>query len=120
MSKNYKESSESENVFDNVYDQSKDILAGKELNGENIPLLIANVMRVVEKLMFHTSGPEKKEIAIRVIKKLVNQIDDPSTRELVGGICDALLPSAIDIFISIAKGQYGFGKSGGLFSCFGK
>jgi hypothetical protein len=60
-------------LTDQVYDKVKGMIKNKEFNANNFIVLVTIVMQVVEQTQ-NLTGEEKKQLAIRVIKKIVMEI----------------------------------------------
>jgi len=117
-------SSISEILFNNCYDQVKSLIEGKNFNLNNWISLVVVVMQCVDKInTIH--GEEKKNLAIKVIGKLVEEInfDNENDKNNVLLIVNSSLPSVIDTVVSASNGQLLinvksiFKKIKKLFSC---
>ena len=116
-----KDVSEVESIVDQVYDNIKTMIVNKQFNVSSFVMLITMVMQALEQLP-QLTGPEKKDVAIKVIKKLILEIPIPGIdSEAAGVIIDTSLNTTIDFIISAANGEFDFGKIitevKGWFSC---
>jgi hypothetical protein len=105
-----KDISEVTPLVDQVYDDVRKSIVNKTFSATNFIVLVTIVMQVVEKLA-ELSGPEKKEIAIRVIKRLIMEIPMPENeKEAIAIIVETTLSKSIDYIIMAANGELDFGK----------
>lgn len=116
-----KDVSEVSDLVEKIHNDVKQSIINKKFNASNFIVLVTIVMQVVEQLGDLT-GPEKKEIAIRVIKRLVLEIPMPEEDKVaVGIIVETTLSKTIDYIIMAANGELDFGKIAeqfkSIFSC---
>ena len=91
-----------------VLAQVKAAIVGRHFTATTFITLVTLVMQFVEKLV-HVTGPEKKQVAINVIKQLVQEIPiEESQRQIIQTIVDTTLPKIIDFIISAANGEFDF------------
>lgn len=93
-----------------IYDQVRASIVNKQFGMNNIMSLVTIVMQAVGQAVALT-GPEKKEVAMQVIRKLIAEIPLPdSERETISAIIEGTVSKAIDFIIMAANGQLDFGK----------
>ena len=110
-----------EDLVNEVYDTVRKAIVNKKFTVSNFIVLVTMVMQILESHKDLT-GTEKKALAIRVIKRLVNEIPfTDEDRVAVGIIIDTTLPKTIDYLIMAANGDLDFGemieKVKNIFSC---
>jgi hypothetical protein len=91
-----KDIAEMQTLMDIIYNEVKESIVNKTFGLNNVVVLITIVMQVVEKVKTLT-GPEKKEVVITVIKRLLSEIE-------------MALGKTIDYIIMAANGELDFGK----------
>lgn len=108
-------------LVEDVYGTVKKTFNHK-ISPANVVVLITKTMRVAEKVRGAT-GPEKKDIVLEVIERLVNEL--PTGEDDKDAIMTAVhlfAPGIIDAVVSAAKGQLDLGKIAknvrSCFSCF--
>lgn len=93
-----------------MHDNIKQSIVDKKFNMTNVVTLVTLVMQMLEQIPA-LSGPEKKAVAISVIKSLVAEIPipgvDPAT---ISAIVETSLSKMIDFIISAANGEFDFSK----------
>jgi len=117
-------SKSSETVFDSCYNKVKSLINGQSFNVSNWINLVVVVMQCVDKITT-IRGPEKKDLAIKIIVKLVGEIpfENEDDRNNITLIINASLPTIIDTVVSVSNGQLllnvksCFKKIRKLFSC---
>jgi hypothetical protein len=106
----YKDVSEIDAITEDVLQQVKAAIAGRHFTANTFISLVTLVMQFVEKSL-NATGPEKKQVAMNVIGKLVQEIPmEDSHREIVLTIVNTTLPKIIDFIISAANGEFDFSK----------
>jgi len=106
----HKDISEIETITEDVFQQVKAAIAGRHFTANTFISLVTLVMQFVEKSL-QATGPEKKQIAMNVIHKLILEIPmEDSHRTIVTTIVNTTLPTTIDFIISAANGEFDFSK----------
>jgi hypothetical protein len=84
-----------------LYEQLCDILGNKTINTENIVKVLTELMKCVDNYP-HLCGEAKKELVIRVIKRVVenNVIEEDN---LLAVFVDIFIPSIIDSLMLVEK-----------------
>jgi hypothetical protein len=79
------------------------------LNNENIMLVVTNMMSIVGKYQKLT-GSEKKEVVIILVTNAINDSDelDEQLKDILRMTMSTVIPTSIDIMVSISKGEYKF------------
>jgi polysaccharide pyruvyl transferase WcaK-like protein len=76
-----------------------------EITPRSLFSVIIKTMEFVETLQ-GKSGGEKKELVLLVVKELVRRkVDGDIERSFLLSLCDTVIPSAIDSFVGITKGE---------------
>ena len=105
-----KDISEVEAISDDIFKQVKESIVGRHFTANTFISLVTLVMQFVEKSL-NATGPEKKQIAMNVIHKLILEIPmEDSHRTIVTTIVNTTLPTTIDFIISAANGEFDFSK----------
>lgn len=102
-------------IVDNLYTQLRNLITGDknytpEYICSNIIIIVGMVMSAVEEYS-GLSGMEKKAIVLRVIEKLVEELDiifpdmSDGVKTLIKSAV-ALIPNAIDVIVSAAKHHF--------------
>lgn len=117
-------------IVDDLYVQLKNLITGDrnytpEYICSNIIIIVGMLMSAVEEYVGLT-GMEKKAIVLRVIEKLVGELDtlfpdmSPGIKTLIQSAV-ALIPNAIDVIVSAAKQHFDINaiqdKCSSIFSC---
>tara|TARA_B110000211_G_C13954031_1_gene497495 strand:+ start:310 stop:681 length:372 start_codon:yes stop_codon:yes gene_type:complete len=90
-------------VINKLYDEIIQIMDGKKINLNNGITFGVNLMQLVEKYKTFT-GSEKKKIVIDVINKIIKeQVEDKNTERDLITFANNVLPTTIDVIISIDK-----------------
>ena len=92
---------------DQIYDRVKASIAAKRISVANVTIMLTMAMVEVEKVATLT-GPQKKELVIHVVSRLVDEI--PAEQEDKAAITAAValfMPSIIDAIVAASKGQFG-------------
>lgn len=99
-----------EECFDDLFDQAQKIVEKRGLNMKNIVFIVTHLMQVVEK-MEGLSGPDKKELVIDVIDKIIEISDlDDELKSSLQTFIDSTLPSTIEVIVSASKNQLNLNK----------
>lgn len=105
-----KDVGEVDKVIEQVHNEVKNAIVNKQFTASNFIVLVTLVMQVVEKAP-QLTGPEKKEVAVKVIKRLILEIPMPGAdKEAIGIIVETTLSKTIDFIIAAANGEFDFGK----------
>lgn len=80
-------------------DYSKDL----DINKENIIILVKYTMEVIELTEF--KGAQQKVMAIQLIKKFVECLDDDVKKAIHPFIDESILSSTIDLIVDATKGK---------------
>jgi hypothetical protein len=92
--------------FNTIYDKLKAIIHEKEVSASNIMSIVASAMRIVDSFG-DLSGPQKKEIVIGLIKKIVDDLPlKVGDKDSIQAFIDFTLPTVIDNIISATKGKF--------------
>jgi len=106
---------ESEHIKDKIVDATekfvhkgieevKKKLADIGIKSSTMHLVIKYVIEAVEK--FPTTGPARKDLALRIIKDLVGELPDSSEKEFIlETLNNGLVADTIDLIISASKGD---------------
>lgn len=106
----YKDISEIETITENIFQQVKAAISGRIFNASTFISLVTLVMQFVEKSVA-VSGPEKKQVAMNVIVKLIGEIPlEEDQKQIIVTIVNTTLPRIIDFIISAANGEFDFSK----------
>ena len=94
-----------ESVVVNTIVEIKSRLGETKIKAETINEILKDTIEIVEKL--DVKGDEKKEIAVKVIKNLVDDlVDDNDEKKLINDMIDKkILSSTIDLIILGSKGK---------------
>lgn len=108
-------------LTDQIHEEVRASIVNKKFGPNNIIVLVTIVMQIVEKLGALT-GPEKKEVAISVISRLIMEIPmGENDRATIKMIVDTTLSKTIDYIIMAANGELDFGAMAEqvkkIFSC---
>jgi hypothetical protein len=99
------DSADVEKIANQVYDIVRGSIANKKFTASNFVILVTIVMQVVERAQTLT-GPEKKYVAVSVIKRLFMEIPFPEEeREAIAVIIEFSLSKTIDYIIAAARGE---------------
>lgn len=80
--------------------------AGRPVTMAGVVNLAADVLVEVERVA-GLSGPQKKELALAVLARLVDAVPGPpADRDAIRFAAEAFLPAMIDSLVAAAKGQY--------------
>lgn len=108
--KSVKDVADVEALTQQMHDSIKQSIIDKKFGMTNVVTLVTLVMQMLEQIPT-LSGPEKKAVAINVIKRLVAEIPipgvDPAT---ISAVVDTSLSKMIDFIISAANGEFDFTK----------
>jgi len=94
--------------FDEVYNQFKVFVSGKELSPQNIVLFIMDAIRVVEEVTKDSGdkGAAKKALALRLVERLIDELPiEPKTRKQIRDALNSVGPSVIDALIAADRGE---------------
>jgi hypothetical protein len=106
----HKDVSEIDAMSAQVLAQVKQAIVGRTFTATTFITLVTLVMQSVEKVV-ELSGPEKKQVAINVIKQLVQEIPmSEADKTVVLTIIDTTLPKIIDFIVSAANGEFDFAQ----------
>jgi hypothetical protein len=80
----------------------------KITNKKELFAVLVKVMEIIEKYNEAETGAEKKELAINVLKELINHasIGEEDKALLIALVSDETVSDAIDVIIKVAKGDY--------------
>jgi hypothetical protein len=105
-----KDISDMQILIDTIYDEVKGSIVNKQFGISNVMVLVAIAMQVAEKNKT-LNGPEKKEIVLKVLKRLILEIPmSDRDRMMMDSIIEVALGKAIDYIIMAANGELDFGK----------
>lgn len=106
MPKKSKSRAVSQDIFDETYDAIKAQIDLKTFKAADVVKFAALAMRLVEKYP-QLSGPEKKDLVVRLATQLVAEIPNLSPDDLAAleAAVSLILPPAIDYIIAASKGQ---------------
>ena len=91
-----------------VYDSIKAMIVSKQFNASSFVTLVTMVMQLLGGLT-QLSGPQKKDVAIQVITKLVQEIPIPGIDQATAtALINTTLSKMIDFIIAAANGQFNF------------
>ena len=108
----------SKDVFDQAYDQVTQQIKSRQFRAADIVPFAVLAMQIVEKFP-NLSGPDKKDLVIRLAQRLVDDYVPQKEEEIVRAAVDALLPAVIDQIVAASKGQLklNLAKVRGCFGC---
>jgi len=98
--------SEAKKYADQIYDAVKASIGARRVTVASVTIMITTAMVEVERIKTLT-GPEKKELVLHAIGRLVDEI--PAAQEDRAAIKSAVTlfgPSIIDTIIAASKGQF--------------
>ena len=100
-----------ETIIVNTIVEIKSRLGETKIKGETIHEILKDTLEIVEKL--DIKGEEKREIVIKVIKKLVDDlVDDDEEKKLINDMIDKkILSNTIDLIILGSKGKLDLNNS---------
>ena len=120
MPKKGKSRAASQDIFDETYDAIKAQIDLKTFKSTDLLKFATLAMNLVEKFP-QLSGPEKKDLVLRLANRVATEIphlDEGELAALQSGI-DLVLPAAIDYIVAASKGQLDLNKIQAQFSsCF--
>ena len=95
----------------------------KITNKKELFAVLVKVMEIIEKYNEAETGAEKKELAIGVLKELINKapLGDEDKSLLISLVSDETVSDTIDVIIKVAKGDFELTKKElkkGIKSCF--
>lgn len=96
-------------AVDFLYDQVKSKF--RDLNSDSVVSLITHVM-VLAEARGNLTGSEKKELVVLLVTRLVDEIEDSSTRTALQAAVKLLLPTMIDSIIAVSQGVFDLNKDG--------
>ena len=91
--------------FDSSLGQLKERSKNIEINGQTIMIVVKYSMEIIE--LTELKGTEQKEMAIKLVKKLVEDINlDENVKKIINGIVESgALSVTIDLIIDASKGN---------------
>jgi hypothetical protein len=91
--------------FESSLGQLKERSKYVEVNGQTIMIIVKYAMEIIE--VTELKGTEQKEMAIKLVKKLVEDIDlDENVKKVINGIIESgALSVTIDLIIDASKGN---------------
>jgi len=99
-----------EKCFQEVFEQAQEVVDKRGLSMRNIVFVVTHLMQVVEK-MDGLTGPDKKELIINVVEKLLETTDlDDHLKDSLKDFVDTTLPSTIEVIVSASKNQLDLNK----------
>jgi hypothetical protein len=105
-----------DHYVDKLYEAAADVIKGfkaKENVLADVIVLTTTLMEGV-KVYPGVTGPEKKVIVLRVVRKVLSEIEmDKSTSSALLVLVDMVLPAAIDVIFAAASGKFSFKKGCG-------
>ena len=106
MPKKTKSRAVSQDIFDETYDAIKAQIDLKTFKAADLVKFAALAMRLVEKYP-QLSGPDKKDLVVRLATRLVSEIPNlaPDDLAAIEAAITLVLPPAIDYIIAASKGQ---------------
>lgn len=106
MPKKTKSRAVGQDVFEQAYDAIREQIDLKTFKAADLLKFATLAMRLAEKYP-QLSGPDKKDLVIRLAKRLVSEIPDLAADDLsvLESAIELVLPSAIDYIIAASKGQ---------------
>ena len=97
-----------QSAVNQVYDSIKAMIISKQFNASSFVTLVTMVMQLLGGLT-QLTGPQKKDVAIQVITKLVQEIPIPGIdQETATALINTTLSKMIDFIIAAANGQFNF------------
>ena len=114
--------------FDSVYDELRNMVEDGTLDVGDVASLtplVMNTIRLVERISKSSGykGEQKKQLALRLMERLVNELNvDSTVKATLLLFIDQAGPALIDGFIAVDRGQLlEHGRKGlrALCSCFG-
>lgn len=92
-------------IIDDIYNIFKDVIGTNGINVSNIAVVVVSLMQIVEKYG-KLKGPQKKQIVLSVLNRTVdNFVTDADESEKLKLLLSISIPSLIDTFISMDKGE---------------
>ena len=86
-------------LVNTVLDELKGIIVGKKITESSMIIVCVAAMKIVDQVPKLT-GPDKKQIVLLVLKKLVSQGDNQA---VLLNVINNVMPVAIDTLISVDK-----------------
>lgn len=100
--------SDVETAVNQVYDNIKTMITNKQFNASSFVTLVTMVMQVLGQLP-QLTGPQKKDVAIQVITRLVQEIPIPGIDQATAtALINTTLSKMIDFIVAAANGQFNF------------
>ena len=109
--------SANKDVFTQAYDAVRKQIKNREFKSSDILPFAVLGMQVVEK--FALSGPEKKDLVVRLALRLIEDFVPEEKQPMLTFGVKKLLPAAIDQIVAASKGQLNlnFKAIAGCFGC---
>ena len=99
-------------IVDALYDQIKERIVLKDIKASNAMLLLTFTMAAVEKQK-QLSGPEKKEVVVSLVGRLVGEIPgDIEDKLALQAAVELILPPLIDTLVAATRGKLDLNKDG--------
>ena len=89
---------------DDVYADVKVLFAGKDITVAFLMASLPHIMKIIE-TAYTLPGGQKKQIVLAVVDKIVREEAPEELREGLISVLDAVLPTAIDVIVSVDKQQ---------------
>lgn len=99
-------------MTEQVYNAIKDSIKNKDIDAENIVVIVTNLISLVEKIIVGPNrGAEKKRVVIKVLEMLIHDSKmDPQMKATINLLVHTTVPPLIDTMIDIGRGNIDIGK----------
>jgi hypothetical protein len=101
-------------VVDSSYEEVKRHITIKDVKPSNIMIMLTRAMSVVDRVK-GLSGPEKKEVVVHLVRRLLDEIPgDSEEKGLLRAAVELILPPLIDTLVAASRGKLDLNSDGAV------